>query len=174
MSRLRVFESPRLAPYPIDPVRISLLWPRPLQPPSVLLHLALDVAVEMKYVYILTWAKGSPGTGPWTSAATTFPVNDLFGSQTATLSSSFYHKTVQTTPSFACKCVWWDGMMTLSTGMITTSQMQTIGCALALIYASTPYSKVTSTSRVNFVLKIPPQPHSQWNLRTCPITVAHE
>ena len=35
---------------PINPVWISLLWPRPLQPPSVQLRLALVVVVEMKYV----------------------------------------------------------------------------------------------------------------------------
>ncbi len=160
---------------PTNPGRTSLLWPNRPQLHFTQLRSAPDVAVATNFVYTPTWARDFQGTMWWTNAVTTSLVNDLFGgSLTATQYSLSSHKTVQITPSFACKWAWWDGMLTSSTGMTITSWTQTTGLSLVLTCDLTHYSRPISTSCRYYASKTLPQPRSLRNRKICSTTAGYK
>ncbi len=81
---------------------------------------------------------------------------------------------VQTTPSFAYRCTWWDGTLTLSTRMTITSWTQTTGLALVLTCASTHYSRPILRSRGCYASKTLSWPCFLWNLKICPTTAGRK
>ncbi len=81
---------------------------------------------------------------------------------------------VQIMPSSACRCTWWDGKLTSSTGMTITSWTRTTVLALARTCTLTHYSRPILTSCGCYALKTLPQPCFQCNPKTCPTTASHE